>query len=1346
MSGKRANTFGQGRPERPYEEREEEAAEIPQKATAAQLAARKIKSVKPRRAGGATTPSMSASFAAPQPSGFTFGASAAPAVGGNDNSNNNNTNGMFGASTSTFGGATNSFPPSQSATPTNNFTSSSFPAFGATSQSTGFNPQPPSSSNFDFSAGGSSFKFTSATQPPEFSQTGTPVGNMFGSSFSTPVANGKGNANGNGASTFQGGFSSQTPTQGNPFSGLAQNNAPSAPSNNLFSTTSSAPVSNMFGANTSAPTNNIFGAASGAPTSNAFPASNMFNTTSAPANNMFSSAPSNNMFGATSSAPSSNMFGTTSSSAQSTGTSAPTNMFGGVNASSNNAAPAQSNAFGGGFGSNTQNGAHQETSRNNFLGTGTSAQGTQNATATAPTQNTFTFGAQSNATTSAAASNPFGSLPKPSESSASLTFGAQAQEKTPASASNPFAAIKLPAEAAETSKPSLFSSVQAPQPADGASSETPKPNLFASLSKGPTTTNSPGFNFLSAAQSKESAAVSEKAAEPPAEKAPEAKKYNLFSALSTPQPAKTAEAEKPKASLFSAQPRISTGMFSQTPQPQAKSVSNTFKPTPSFSGFKSQAASSPEASKGSTTQAAPAKEASNPFSKLPAPSTDRPNLFSPAQQAPAPASAPSSMPALTGGTELPKIPKAHVPQEWNAATVSAPQGGDSSFHLICNLTAQLQQLNEKYRTKLSNLSATADWSALSLWHHQHSSAIKKKIDIAKKQRANAKGVTGNEATVTKRKVNDESPENRDASPSKRARPAETPATPTPQPSASTPKLNPPATATSNLFAAALKKPSAPSETSDKFASKPVQTSAPATTGGFKPTPAPTLTNGGGGFKPTPAAASTSGGGGFKPSVPSGSGGFKPTVSSGSGGFAAQFAKSAKTLEQLAAERKKKAKDEDYDSDDETEEEWSARYDQEEAERIAKEKAAVAAAKGFSMPTSSKPTATSTSSSTNGLFGSRPASPASSTGGSVFDAPSTAKTPSNNIFGHLSSGTSSNHQDESEDDGEQHPVGSVEPTTPPKRKFGTPDNEETESLDEAAKRQKPEAAPKGSLLSRMTPADNTQSEKENNSPALFGQANGSTTPAGKPFSFFDFSAAGSKTASPSSDTFAGDQTYKPGTPIKFGESIAEKKGGVPAFSFQAPSTSTTPSKPPPAHPLFNFGPMTGGSSLTAPTSGLGSAPSSVFSSRAATPLSEADTSAAEDDEEGGNQEQVDLSKLTPEELESNEVVFETEIALAKHQVDQGNGKTWENFARGPLYLLKDKVSGKCFVRIRIASGATPLNYVILPKLKTQVIGSSGKMVQATMPKKEGGIAQFYISFRMSETAQEFSEKYNASLPS
>jgi hypothetical protein len=41
MSGKRANTFGQGRPERPYEERDDEPADTPQRATAAQLATRK---------------------------------------------------------------------------------------------------------------------------------------------------------------------------------------------------------------------------------------------------------------------------------------------------------------------------------------------------------------------------------------------------------------------------------------------------------------------------------------------------------------------------------------------------------------------------------------------------------------------------------------------------------------------------------------------------------------------------------------------------------------------------------------------------------------------------------------------------------------------------------------------------------------------------------------------------------------------------------------------------------------------------------------------------------------------------------------------------------------------------------------------------------------------------------------------------------------------------------------------------------------------------------------------------------------------------------------------------------
>jgi hypothetical protein len=1289
------------------------------------------------------TLSQSANFGAAQPSSFSFGASApAPAVGGG----NNNTNGMFGASSNAFGGgATNSFPPAQSAAPSNTFTSSSFPAFGASSQSTGFNPQPPAANDFNFTAGGA---------------------NPFASS-STPAMNG----NGNGASPAFGGGSMFGASQasGNPFGGLAQTN-----------TTSAASPGGMFGTTTSsAPSTNMFGAA--APPTN----------TPAAASTPFS-------------------FGSASSGAQTSGTPATSNIFGGFNTAQNNAAPAQSSMFSG-FSAGSGNAIQQETPAKSLFSTGTSAQGTESATATAPSSNLFGFGstAQSTVSTtstappsnmfgttgtssSAPASNPFAQLPKASEpSTPSFTFGQQtpqAQEKAPSAASNPFSAIKVPQEAAGTPKPSLFSSIKAPE--QTAASETPKANLFSSLAKPPPATNGSGSSMFGALQNKDT--TTEASKQPsfvPTMKQPEANNLNLFSGFSTPQPAKTAGVEKPQPGMFSAaQPKTSSsGLFSQTFQPETNNTGNAFKAPAPFSGFTSQATSSAEAPK-DTTQAAPAKEVSNPFSKLPAAPTGGSNLFAPPKDQ-ASAAASSPMPTLTSSTEsssgpeLPKIPKAHVPKDWTAPSAATGQNTDSLYKVISSLTVQLLQLNERYRAKLNSLPPSADWAALSLWHHQQSSAIKKKIDIAKKQRAAENGVTGNESTLsTKRKVNEESPDVRDASPSKRARPAEVPATPTPLSTIPPPKFNPPATATSNLFAKAINnKPSATPEQSNMFAPKAAQ--APADEPpkfGFQPSAS----------KPSSSAATTSTFGSFKPASntsasASSNGGFKPVVASGGGGFASQFAATAKTFEQLAAERKKKAMDEDYDSDDETKAEWSARYDKKEAERLAKEKAAAAAAPAFTTPgfgktaeapksasnpfaALSKPADTpkpasnpfaalskpASGASTPGLFGSRPASPALSANGSVFDAPSTAQTPSSNIFGHLSSGASSNNQDESEDDGGQVTgasqnglaEGSVEPTTPPKRKFGDPENEATESLDEAAKRQKESTVSKGSLFSRMSRDDDgSGSEKENSTTPAFGKVNGAQTPTNKPFSFFDFGAAGAQTAPPKSDTFAGDQTFKPGTPIKFGESAATERKAAPTFQFQAPAASTTPSKPPPSN-IF-------GSSLLAPgagLSGLNFAPSSTFTSRAVTPLSEADNSAAsaaEDDEEGGKLEQVDLSKLTPEEVAANDVVFETEQALAKHQVDQGDGtKAWENFARGPLYILKDKVTGKCFVRIRIPSGQVPLNYSILPALKSTVTGSSGKMVQATMPKKEGGFTQFFISLKTKEVAKEFSDKYNESLPS
>jgi hypothetical protein len=1263
----------------------------------------------------AQTPSQSASFSTPQQTGFGFGSSA-PAVGGNNSTNG----GMFGGGSSAFGGgATSSFPPAQSAAPSNTFSSSSFPAFGANSQSAGFNPQPPSANGFNFTAatGGNPF----ANAPNGASMNG-----------STPAAFGSGSM-----------FTSQPPS--NPFGGLAQNSTTTATaSGGLFGTSSAAPSTNMFG--TAAPS-----------------------STPAPAATPFT-------------------FGAASSSAQTTAsTPAPSNLFSGFGASTS-AAPAQNSLFSG-FGATAQNGvgAQQETPQKSMFTMGTSAQGTGNATATAPPASMFNFASaaqQNNGTTSTAPPpNMFGGLSTPSSAPTGNLFGKlapapapsaapalpafsfgqqpQAQEKTPAG--NPFGAIKLPEENASTPKPSLFSSIKAPQPTPSAPSETPKSNLFASLAKPAAAATPSGFTSTSdASQHMQPAPVFSPNYGTTASDAGPSSSSNMFSNF-----------EEPKAGLFSAAPpKTSSGLFSQPPLPETNS-NDAFKPSSTFGGFKPQSTSA-ESSKAAAPQSACTSDLSNPFAKSSVPATERPNLFAPAK-AQAPAPAPSPMPALTGGAssaepsgpELPKIPKAHVPKEWTGLSAAGIVNTDNLFRLISNLTVQLQQLNEKYRAKLNGLSPSADWSALSLWHNQHSSAIKMKIDIAKKQRAAANGVTGSESALsTKRKVNDESSEGRDASPTKRARPAEALTTPTPD---SAPQFNP--TATSSMFAKAINnKPSAPAASINMFAPKTTPASAPepskpaAAAMGFQPSyPVAAASDAQNAFSSFKAnAASTSA------APPT----FKPVTSGSSGGFASQFAAKAKTYEQLAAERKKKEMEEDYDSDDETKEEWSARYDKREAERLAKEKAAVAASSGFSLPAfgatpaAAKPEAASkpadaskpasglslppftgftptpaaapsaptpanpfanlpkpsSGASTPGLFNSRPASPALSNTGSVFDAPSTAHTPSSNIFGHVSSGASSNNQEESdEEDG----------TTPPKRK-----SIEVSDSDENAKRQKPTTTSKGNLLSRMSRSeeDGSESEKENSTP-IFG-ANGSSTPATKPLHFFDFGAAGSNTAPPKSDTFGGDQTFKHTTPIKFG--AATEKKSAPTFQFQAPSASTTPSKPPPTS-LFNFGPSAGaGPSLLAPSS----VSSSTFNSRAATPLSDAGdsaASAAEDEDEDGNQ--VDLSKLTPEEKDSNDVVFETDLALAKHQVE----KEWVKFARGPLYILKDKTTGKCFVRIRIPSGQTPMNYSILPALKASVSGTSGKMVQVTMPKKEGGFETVYVYLRTKEVAAEFEERYNASLP-
>ncbi|KAI4607776.1 hypothetical protein J4E80_009517 [Alternaria sp. BMP 0032] len=1354
-SNKRGNIFDQGRPENPYDDRDE-VADVPQKATAAQLAARKIKTAKARRPAGATSGlSQSANFGAPQQNAFGFGASTpAPA--------SNGANG-FGGGNAFGGGATNSFPPAQSAAPSNNFAASSFPAFGGSNQGTGFNPTPPSSAGFNFTAGGA---------------------NPFATANSGPATNGSTPAPAFGGSSM---FGNNDQAQSNPFGGLGQNNTTSAASSGgMFGTTSSAPTGGMFGSSSAAPTGGMFGTSSAAPSSGG-----MFGTsTAASSGGMFgtsSAATSGGMFGTSSAAPG-GMFGTTSGAPNATSTAAPAStpftfgaatttasntastpatsgIFSGFGNSTQSTAPSQPSTFGGfgagaqkedaskqaaapqnnmfgGFGPNAQKpeGTSETPKQNNFFGgLGTSAQGTPNATATAPASNLFNFGAnaqKSDSTTSSAPpTNLFGSAPS----------------------SNPFANLPTAENTSSgTAAPTnLFSSLKKPEESGSSlSADTPKSNPFAALPKPadtPTTTgSSSGFSIFGANKDAGAATV----------KAPEAPKSSLFQPFSTPQPAKTADVEKSQGGMFTAaQPKTSSGLFSQTFQPENNNSSNLFKkPQSSFPSASTSASETPKA----------APEASNPFASLPKPSTDRPNLFSaskePSQPSPAPAtsifnSTTSESRGESQAPEMPKVPKVHVPKDWAVPGAVRAQSSDGLLKQISDLTAQLQMLNEKYRQQLSNLPPTADWSSVSLWHYQHAVDIKKKIDNVKKQRAAGRGITGNESSLsTKRKVNDDSHEVRDPSPSKRARATEASAGPTPQLSASTPKLSAPATATSNMFAKAIgNKPSTPApasstslfapKTAEKSTTEPSQPAASTPGFGFKPS-VPT-TNGAetsaasSGFKPSFGASSTS---------TSGSAGFKPNFGSApAGGFMAQFTKTAKTYEELAAERKRKAMDEDYDSDDETKEEWSARYDKAEAERLAKEKE-IAASTKFVIPGSSGSTSPKENPFTgllkpkSGVSTPKAPSPAPSTGSqSVFNA-STSQASSPNIFGHLSGPSSSNQEESDDDDQQQDNAGSAEPPSPPKRSV---DASETESEDTQQHNQQ-ESSSKGSLFSRITRDNDSEAEKENSgASSLFGQSNGTTTPSNKPFQFFDFGAA-SKTAPPKTDTFAGDQTFKVGTPIKFGGAPAtEKKDTAPKFNFQ-PATpgagefSTTPAKPPPSS-IFNFAPSTGGSSLFAPSGG-NSVTSSVFSSRANTPLSEAgDTSAAsaaEDDEEGGKQEQIDLTKLTEDELNTYDIVFHTEVVLAKHQEGE---KGWTNIAKGPLWILKDKQTGKCSVRVRIPSGATPVNYQILPALPATVTGGSKKMVMATKPAKEGGLQSVLYAVKTPEIAQELAAKYTECVP-
>ncbi|KAK5109936.1 hypothetical protein LTR62_006425 [Meristemomyces frigidus] len=441
-----------------------------------------------------------------------------------------------------------------------------------------------------------------------------------------------------------------------------------------------------------------------------------------------------------------------------------------------------------------------------------------------------------------------------------------------------------------------------------------------------------------------------------------------------------------------------------------------------------------------------------------------------------------------------------------------------------------------------------------------------------------------------------------------------------------------------------------------------------------------------GFKPTTSDATASAASapsfGFKPAQPTNgppaetpkapSFGFKPSANPPpAGGFLAAFGKKADDGEKAAQKRRM---DEDYDSDEEDKAAWVAKDKaQQEAKRRKIEEAAKAASgfkiasagghspsiAGDSAPFTSKPSdAEKAAMSTD-----TPAD--SNVGKSLFDRITSAeKAPEFSPAPSLFSASTSN------------PAGASNLFSPSTKAI-------TSSL----------FAPKAGLSSGFkfgAPVPGNQADK---------------VPAEK-------------------DQGSGDKAWTPNTPIKF--------GGAPATT-----QSTTPAAPPPMFSgLFGASKTSAqkddgeAGKLAPPAVGFTfGAPKGVSAdvSRATTPgvttdgessvaaeNGTGDATDAEPSEQQNDQQVEDMAALTPQERADEDVLFEASMAKAQ-KMDQNKddgGPGWVERGKGPLYILKNKSTGKVRVVLKISPlGRLAMNFS--PVAGMQYSCPPGrKMVQAT----------------------------------
>jgi len=391
-------------------------------------------------------------------------------------------------------------------------------------------------------------------------------------------------------------------------------------------------------------------------------------------------------------------------------------------------------------------------------------------------------------------------------------------------------------------------------------------------------------------------------------------------------------------------------------------------------------------------------------------------------------------------------------------------------------------------------------------------------------------------------------------------------------------------------------------------------------------------------------------------------------------FLSAFSDKAKQdTEKMLAEAKAKRKAEDFDSEDDDEEEWERKDAEEQAAKKAqleadsKKVAKFVPGKGFVFEDASTPSdAASNTSASPADTAAAALSEANKQSSSESDKPSS----STSVFANSAKATPA--------------AGN------PFAKFAAKPTDDSADYEDSADDEAEDTATKKSTT---------------NGKSMFDRV----TPAEKP--------ASSLFGSP-----AQDKTWKPDSPIKFGDA----KPSV-GFSFGiAAKPQADNVMPPPSTTPFGF--------LSKPSSAM----TSAATSRAGSPGPTDSDTAADGNADADTESQLpqtDLTALTADEKRTESVLFETERARCMFFDKSNKDSPWDVKGTGPLRVLKNKSTDVVRIVVRIApSGKVAINTRLNSEVKYEFKGKG--MVQFGIAKEGGVVEQWMIKVKEDDVAKQF----------